>query len=58
VPYSQAIKLADAMAKAGVPGRLELLIGAGHAWIDDLLLVKHTLDETYAFFDEHLKPNR
>jgi hypothetical protein len=23
-----------------------------------LLLVKHTLDETYAFFDEYLKPNR
>ena len=32
VPYNQAIKLADAMTAKGVPGRVELIIGAQHGW--------------------------
>ncbi len=32
VPFTQAIKLAEAMSSAGVPGRVELLVGAQHGW--------------------------
>jgi len=56
VPHSQAVKLADAMTAAGVPGRVELLIGAGHGWGGDDL--KTTLAETFQFFDRYLKPSR
>jgi acetyl esterase/lipase len=55
VPHSQATKLADAMTAAGVPGRVELLIGAGHGWGGDDL--KRTMVETFAFFDKYLKPS-
>ena len=52
VPHTQATKLADAMTAAGVPGRVELLIGAGHGWGGDDL--KRTMDETFDFFDKYL----
>jgi len=55
VPYSQAIKLTDALTKSGVPGRVDLLIGAGHGWRGDDL--KHTMDEAYSFLDKYLKPS-
>ena len=32
VPATQAYKMADAMTKAGVPGRVEILVGLGHGW--------------------------
>ena len=54
VPYSQAIKLADAMNAAGVPGRVELLIGAQHGWTGAEL--DRTISETFQFLDRHLKP--
>jgi acetyl esterase/lipase len=54
VPHTQAFRLADAMTAAKAPGRVELLVGAGHGWGGDDL--KRTLDETIAFFDRHLKP--
>jgi acetyl esterase/lipase len=54
VPHTQATRLADAMTAAGVPGRVELLVGAGHGWTGDDL--KHTLEQTVEFFDHHLKP--
>ena len=54
VPHTQATKLADAQTAAGVPGRVELLIGAGHGWGGDDL--KRTLQETFEFFDHYLKP--
>ncbi len=56
VPYSQAVKLADTQTAAGVPGRVELMAGAGHGWGGDEM--KRTLDETFAFFDMHLKPKK
>jgi acetyl esterase/lipase len=53
VPYTQAIKLADAMNSAGVAGRVELLIGASHGWAGAEL--DRTINETFQFFDRHLK---
>ena len=53
VPHTQAFTLTDALTKAGVPGRVELLIGAGHGWGGDD--IKRTLDETREFFDKYLK---
>jgi acetyl esterase/lipase len=55
VPHTQAIKLADALTKAGVPGRVELLVGKGHGtdWGDDLPRIRGEID---AFLDARLKP--
>ena len=42
------------MTTAGVPGRVELMVGAGHGWGGDEM--EHTLAETFGFFDRYLKP--
>lgn len=54
VPHDQAYRMTEAMTKAEVPGRVELLIGAGHGWGGKEL--QRTWALTMAFFDEHLKP--
>jgi acetyl esterase/lipase len=54
VPHTQAIELADAMTAAGVPGRVELMVGASHGWGGPEM--DHTGAETFAFFDRYLKP--
>jgi acetyl esterase/lipase len=53
VPPTQAIKLAEAMTAAGVPGRVELLVGASHGWGEPEL--GRTKAETFAFLDRYLK---
>lgn len=53
VSTDQAHEIAEALTKAGVEGRVELLLGAGHVWTGPEL--GRTLDETVAFFDKHLK---
>jgi acetyl esterase/lipase len=53
VPFTQAIELAEAMTTAGVPGRVELLIGAQHGWGGAEM--EHTRDQTFRFFDQYLK---
>ena len=55
VPHTQAVKLADALTAAGVPGRVDLLIGAGHGWGGDDLT--QTMGEAFRFFDRYLKPS-
>lgn len=54
VPYNQALRLAEALTEAGVPGRVELLVGSGHGFggADGA----HTVAETFTFFDRYLKP--
>jgi dienelactone hydrolase len=52
VPHTQATLMADAMSSAGMPGRVELLIGADHGWGGPEL--NRTLEGTLAFFAEHL----
>jgi acetyl esterase/lipase len=54
VPPSQATKLAEAMSRVGLPGRLELLVGEGHGWTGREM--KRTMNDTYDFFEEHLRP--
>ena len=53
VPHDQAYRMADALTAAGVPGRVDLILGAGHGWGGAELL--RTADAMYAFFDAHLK---
>lgn len=53
VPHTQAYRMADALTNAGVPGRVELLLGAGHGWGGELL--DHTTAETIVFFDKYLR---
>ena len=54
VPHSQTVRLAEAMTRVGLPGRAELLIGAGHGWFGPEM--KRTMAETYDFFEAHLRP--
>jgi acetyl esterase/lipase len=53
VPHTQAYAMADAMTKAGLPGRVELILGADHGWGNPELA--RTLTGTFEFFDQHLK---
>lgn len=53
VPHRQAYVMVDALTAAGVPGRADLIVGAGHGWGG--AEIQRTSDATYAFFDLHLK---
>ena len=53
VPHNQSMAMAEAMTRFGAPGRVELLLGAGHSWGGPE--IKRTLDATNTFFDQHLK---
>lgn len=52
VNWKQAIRMAEALAKHDVDGRLELLLGLGHGWRGPELT--RTADATFGFFDEKL----
>jgi acetyl esterase/lipase len=56
VPWTQATYMADALTKAGVYGRVDLIFGAGHGWGGEEM--KRTADETVAFFDQFLKAKK
>jgi acetyl esterase/lipase len=53
VPFTQAIKLAEAMSSAGVPGRVELMVGAQHGWGGPEM--ERTISETFSFLESNLK---
>ncbi len=53
VPHTQAVRMVDALTSAGVPGRVELIAGAGHGWGGGELT--RTAIGMYAFFDEYLR---
>jgi acetyl esterase/lipase len=53
VPHTQAFKMIDALTAKGVPGRAEIILGAGHGWGGKDL--ERTVAETFAFFDEQLR---
>jgi acetyl esterase/lipase len=53
VPWTQATAMADALTKAGVYGRVDLIVGAYHGgW--DAVETKRSAEETWAFFDQIL----
>ncbi len=55
VPHSQALKLTEAMTTAGVPGRVELIVGGGHGnW--GRPEIERTIAQAAAFLDRQLKP--
>ena len=53
VPYDQAFQITKALTDAGVPARVELLVGASHGWIGKDM--DRTLDEMWRHFDRYLK---
>jgi acetyl esterase/lipase len=53
VPYEQAFEMATALTKAGVPGRVEILLGQRHGWGGDT--AEHTQRATMDFFRSALK---
>ena len=55
VPYEQAFAMATALTKAGVPGRVEILLGHGHGWGGET--AEHTQRATMDFFRSTLKLN-
>ena len=53
IPSSQAYTLVDALTKAGVRARCELLVGAGHGWGEPD--ISRTINETYEFFNTEFR---
>lgn len=53
VPYDQAFWMAGALTKAKVPGRVELIFGAGHGF--SKAENERTLQMAFEFFDGNLK---
>jgi len=53
VPHTQAVAMAEALSQQGVPGRVELYIGAAHGWGGKDL--QHSLQQAYEFFDNQLR---
>lgn len=56
VPHDQAVRMADALTKAGVPGRVELILGAGHGWAGAEMA--RSAEGTMRFFEEYLKAKK
>ncbi|MFM9118441.1 MAG: prolyl oligopeptidase family serine peptidase, partial [Planctomycetota bacterium] len=54
VPHTQAFRMTDAMTRANVPGRVELLLNANHGWAGEQL--NHTVEQSFKFFDQQLVP--
>lgn len=53
VPHTQTYPMLEAMTKSGVPGRVELILGAGHGWGN--AEISRTAAGSFAFFDQYLK---
>lgn len=56
VPDTQTLRFARAMTVAGVPGRVELLVGARHGFGG--AEYEEAMGETFEFFDRYLKATR
>lgn len=53
IPNTQAYRMAEAMTKAGVKGRVELILGGGHGWGGKDM--EHSAQQMNEFFDRWLK---
>ena len=58
VPWTQATAMGDALTKAGVYGRVDLILGAHHGWWNDEFETRRTVDETWAFFEQFLQKKK
>ncbi len=56
VPHNQVYRLTDVMTAAGVAGRAEFLVGAGHG--APLFDWQYTSNEMFAFFEKQLRPKK
>lgn len=56
IPNTQAYKMAEALTAAGVRGRVELLLGAGHGWPSPEL--ERTMEQMFQFFDAAFRAKR
>ena len=56
VPESQALRFAQAMTAAGVPGRVELIVGAEHGFGG--AAYAEAIEEAFEFLERRLKPSR
>ena len=54
VATDQAYQMCEALSAAGVPARVELIVGAGHGWMGREMT--RTMDDAFGFFDQYLKP--
>lgn len=55
VPHTQAYPMLDAMTAAGIPGRAEIVAGAGHGFAEPEM--KRALAAMKDFFTESFKPH-
>jgi acetyl esterase/lipase len=53
VPHDQAVQMSEALTKAGVGGRVELMLGEGHGWPREHTRV---MSATFEFLGRYLKP--
>lgn len=54
IPHTQAFAMVEAMTRAGVPGRADVLVGAGHGWGGNTSEFRHTIASMTAFLADHL----
>jgi acetyl esterase/lipase len=54
IDADQSQQISQALTEANVPGRVEMLLGAGHGWTGEEL--ERTLECSWEFFDQQLKP--
>lgn len=53
VPHTQAYRMIEALTKAEVPARVELLVGQAHGFAGAEL--NHTVEQSFKFFDQRLQ---
>lgn len=53
IPNTQAYRMTEAMSKAGVKGRVEMILGGGHGWGGQEMV--HSIEQMNSFFARWLK---
>jgi acetyl esterase/lipase len=53
IPTDQAFQMTTALTNAGVPARVELLVGGGHGWAGKEM--QHSMEEMWQHLDRYLK---
>lgn len=53
IPTDQAYQMTTALTNAGIPARVELIVGGGHGWAGKEM--EHSMADMWAHFDQSLK---